>query len=84
MTLRIDDDLYAAVKERAALSGRTVAEVIEDALRHAMTARDSGPADELAPLPTFGGTGVLPGIDLASGAALRDMMEGNVEFDARR
>jgi len=83
-TVRIDDDLYAAVKERAALSGRTVAEVIEDALRHAMTARDSGPADELAPLPIFGGSGVLPGIDLASGAALRDAMEEDVELDARR
>lgn len=60
------------------LSGRTVTDVIEDALRHAMTARDSGAANELAPLPTFGGSGVLPGIDLASGAALRDAMEQDV------
>ncbi|MCJ7672135.1 MAG: ribbon-helix-helix domain-containing protein [Acidimicrobiia bacterium] len=83
-TVRIDGDLYNSVKERAARSGRTVAEVIEDALRHAMTARDSGPADELAPLPTFGGSGVLPGIDLASGAALRDSMQEDVGPDARR
>ncbi len=83
-TVRIDDDLYAAVKERAARSGRTVADVIEDALRHAMTARDSGPADELVPLPTFGGSGVLPGIDLASNSGLRDAMEADLELDARR
>ncbi|MFO7590125.1 MAG: ribbon-helix-helix protein, CopG family [Acidimicrobiia bacterium] len=83
-TVRIDDDLYAAVKERAARSGRTVAEVIEDALRYAMTARDAGPAGGFAPLPIFGGSGVLPGIDLASNAGLRDAMEEDLELDARR
>ena len=83
-TVRIDDDLYNAVKERAARSGQTVAEVIEGALRHAMVARDASSADQLAPLPTFGGSGVLPGIDLASGVALRDAMEEDVGLDARR
>jgi hypothetical protein len=83
-TVRIDDDLYAAVKERAARSGRTVAEVIEDALRHAMTNRGAGAAAEIPPLPIFGGSGVLPGIDLASNAGLRDAMEEGLELDARR
>ena len=83
-TVRIDDDLYAAVKARAARSGRTVAEVIEDALRRAMTERRAEAATELPRLPTFGGSGVLPGIDLASNAALRNAMEEDVELDARR
>lgn len=82
-TVRIDDDLYAAVKERAARSGRTVAEVIEDALRSAMTNRGAAAA-EIPPLPIFGGSGVLPGIDLASNAGLRDAMEEDLELDARR
>lgn len=83
-TVRIDDDLYAEVKARAARSGRTVAEVIEDALRRAMSRPDRESTVEVAPLPTFGGSGVLPGIDLASNAGLRDAMEEDVEVDARR
>lgn len=83
-TVRIDDDLYASVKARAVRSGRTVAEVIEDALRAAMTDRTAGRGAELAPLPTFGGSGVLPGIDLASNAGLLDVMEADVGLDARR
>jgi len=82
--VRIDDDLYAVVKASAARSGRTVAEVIEDALRRAMTEGAASSGNELVPLPTFGGSGVLPGIDLASDAALRDAMEEDVELDARR
>jgi hypothetical protein len=35
-------------------------------------------------LPTFGGSGVLPGVDLSSTAALRDVMEEDVARDARR
>ena len=83
-TVRIDDDLYATVKARAASSGRTVAEVIEDALRRAMTEAGTRSDAELPPLPTFGGSGVLPGIDLASNSAVRDAMEEDVELDARR
>jgi hypothetical protein len=83
-TVRIDDDLYATVKARAARSGRTVAEVIEDALRRAMTESTTASGAALPPLPTFGGSGVLPGIDLASNAALRDSMDEDVELDARR
>lgn len=83
-TVRIEDDLYAAVKARAARSGRTVAEVIEDALRRALTETSPGAGTALAPLPTFGGSGVLPGIDLASNTAMRDAMEEDVELDARR
>ena len=32
-TIRIDDELYRSVKEQAARSGRTVASVLEDAVR---------------------------------------------------
>ncbi len=83
-TVRLDDELYAAVKASAARSGRTVAAVIEDALRTLLAHGPSGATPELAPLPVYGGSGVLPGIDLASGAALREAMEEDVGLDARR
>lgn len=82
-TVRIDDELLRSVKQQAARSGRTVGAVIEDALRVAMSARHDGPP-RLSPLPTYGTSGVLPGVDLASNAALREVMESSKDVDALR
>jgi hypothetical protein len=82
-TIRIDDGLYRRVKTRAAATGRTVGEVIEDAVRAALRARPEGPS-ELPPLPVFGGSGVLPGVDLASNVALRDLLDEGTGLDALR
>jgi len=82
-TVRLDDELYAAVKARAARSGRTVAGIIEDALR-AQLAANAAPASTLPTLPVFGGSGVMPGADLESNAALRSTMDEDVPLDARR
>lgn len=38
----------------------------------------------LPQLPAYGGTGVLPGVDLASNAALRDVMDVGEAVDALR
>lgn len=82
-TVRIDDELYRTVKEQAARSGRTVGEIIEDAVRRAVTTADAGADPELPELPEYGGSGVLPGVDLTSNAALRELMDGD-ETDALR
>lgn len=82
-TIRIHDDLYAEVRSRAASTGRSIGEVVEDALRTAFA--DPGePARPVDPLPTFGGSGVLPGVDLASNAALAEVMDEGVTVDALR
>jgi hypothetical protein len=73
-TIRISDALYRRAKARAAASGRTVSELIEDAVRSSLEPRPSG-ATSAAPLPTFGGSGVQPGVDLTSEASLRDLMD---------
>jgi len=74
-TLRIDDQLLADAKKMAAESGRTLTAVVEDALREVLArrkkARRSGPVR----LPTFGGGGLQPGVDLSNSAALLDIME---------
>jgi hypothetical protein len=82
-TVRISDDLYRRVKARAAQDGRSVGAVIEDAVRAALepTVAASGP---LAPLPTFGGGGIMPGVDLTSNAALQDVMDEGAGVDALR
>lgn len=82
-TIRIHDELYAEVRRRAATTGRSIGEVVEDALRAAF-ADAAGSDTEVEPLPTFGGSGVLPGVDLGSNAALGDVMDEGESVDALR
>lgn len=75
-TVRLDDRLLAAAKERAARTGRTLTAVFEDALR-AFLAREPPIRDQDAVrLPTFGEGGCRPGVDLDDSADLLDRMEG--------
>jgi hypothetical protein len=72
-TVRIDDDLLVAAKQRAAATGRTLTAVIEDALRESLYRPDamSPPAE----LPTFTGRGLQAGVDLDDTSALLDLMD---------
>lgn len=82
-TIRIDDELYRRVKERALRTGRTIGDVIGDALVRAF-AEDDEKAQPLEALPTYGGSGVCAGVDLRDTAALRDTMDAGEELDALR
>jgi hypothetical protein len=81
-TVRLDDDLYREVKERAAREGRTVASVLEDAVRVGMRR----PADETAPFVNvpFGRGGVMPGVDLSNNAALSDLLDADTPLEQLR
>ena len=83
-TVRIDDELYRAVKEHAARTGRTVGEIVEDAVRRWISTDRSGGDETVPSLPVYGGSGVLPGVDLTSNAAMRDLMDGDEPVDALR
>lgn len=82
-TIRIDDQLLRRLKERSARTGRTVGELIEDAVREALDRRERVPLD-VTPLPVYGGTGVLPGVDLTSSRSLVEAMDQDEELDALR
>jgi hypothetical protein len=75
-TVSIDDELLRAAKLRAAETGRTLAAVIEDALRLALQER--APAAPRRPIrvPTSGSGGLLPGIGLDDTSSLLERMEG--------
>lgn len=75
-TIRLDDDLFRRVKRLAAETGRTLTDVIEDALRQTL-ARSSGPRTRVS-LPTFGGGRLAPGVDLDHNTAVRDVMDADV------
>ena len=81
-TIRIDDRLYRRAKAAAARAGRTVGDFIADAVRDALD-RPAARGD-LRDLPTFGGSGVQPGVDLHDAAALRALMDEGEPLDALR
>jgi hypothetical protein len=82
-TIRIDDDLYRRAKATAARRGQSVGELIEDAVRTALRPARPG-STELPGLPVFGGSGVMPGVDLADARALSAVMDEDVGVDALR
>lgn len=82
-TIRIDDELYRAVKERAASTNRTVAAVIEDAVRVGLAPpeREERPGFDLK---ATGSGGLRPGVDLASNASVREALDEGKPLDALR
>ena len=81
-TIRIDDEVYRRVKQTADRSGRTIGQVIEDAIQVAF--RPKGIEEPISDLPVFGGSGVMPGIDLASNRSIAEAMDEGVPLDALR
>jgi Arc/MetJ family transcription regulator len=74
-TIKIDDHLLADAKAQGAKSGRTLNEVVEDALRESLGRRDRAVREQQVELPTFS-SDIAPGVDLDDNSALLDLMEG--------
>lgn len=74
-TLQLDDELVVQAKISAARSGRTLSQVIEDALRQAL-ASPAAPARQRASVPTSPGR-PRPGVNLDDNAGLLDLMDSS-------
>jgi hypothetical protein len=74
-TVRLDEHLLAEAKRQAAESGRTLTALLEEALREKLAKRPADQSRRRVSLPTFKGTGTLPGVDLDDSAAMFDLME---------
>ena len=74
-TIRIDDHLLSQAKQVAARTDRTLGEVVEDALRVALAAAVVAPEREAVTFPTFGGSGLRPGVDLDDKDALASLLD---------
>ena len=81
-TIRIDDEVYRRVKQVADRSGRTIGQVIEDAIQLAFRTTRSDVS--ITPLPVYGGSGVMPGVDLMSNRSVAEAMDEDVPLDAMR
>jgi hypothetical protein len=82
-TISIADELLTSAKARAQERGKTLGQLVEDALRRELAVgyeSAQGP-----PVPIFrGGTGPRPGLDLTSNRAIYEFLDEGVEIDKRR
>jgi hypothetical protein len=82
-TIRIDDALYRTVKARAARSGRTLAAVLEDAVRRGLDASEDAARGRYEVRPLGGGI-VRADVDLSSNATVTEILDQDVTTDALR
>lgn len=77
ITISVSDQLLAAAKEHARLTGRTLGQFVEAGIRRELNAKPNQPRPEI---PVFdGGSGPQPGVDLSSNRALYEALdEGTV------
>lgn len=82
-TVAIDDELLESARRRAAARGKTLGQLVEDALRRELAASD--PPAARPEVPVFrGGTGAHPGIDLTSNRALHEVLDEGLPAGDRR
>jgi hypothetical protein len=74
-TVRLNDELLAAAKQRAAVERTTLTALIEDALRRTLAERPAARAERFE-LRRFGDAATQPGVDLDDSVALRDLLDG--------
>lgn len=83
-TVSISDELLAAARAKATMTGQTLGALVERALRKELA--QPTPSDEDRPLvPVFrGGTGPQPGLDLTSNSALHEALDEGLGLQATR
>jgi hypothetical protein len=73
-TVTIDDQVFRDAKQQAAREGRTLGDLITEALRARLALRHAR-AEEPYRVLTYGQGGPHPGIDITNNAAVRDLMD---------
>lgn len=75
-TVSIRDDLLRRARQLALERSCTLSDLVEESLQRTLATPTALIPPLPAPLPTFAGRGVQPGVDLDSGASLLEVMEG--------
>lgn len=69
-TVSINDDLLRQARIAAVESGRSLGDVVDDALRALLSSAATRRSPASVELVTYGGSGLVPGVDLEDKAAL--------------
>lgn len=73
--MRLNDDLLAAAKQRAAAEHTTLTALIEDSLKRTLAVRPAKRSERFK-IRRVGDAKLQPGVDLDDSAGLRDLMDG--------
>lgn len=73
-TVTLDDHLLREAKQLAVSTGRTLGDVVNDALLVLLSNR-SDPSAAAVDLPTYGGSGLQPGVDLEDKDAIAELLD---------
>jgi hypothetical protein len=82
-TVTISDDLLQEAKLLATRTGRSLGDVVDDALR-VLLARSGRRATAAVVLPRYGGSGLLPGVDLEDKESLAALLDDSSDVRAPR
>jgi hypothetical protein len=74
-TVRLNDNLLAAAKQRAAAEHTTLTALIEDSLKRTLASRPAKGAERFK-IRRVGDARLKPGVDLDDSAGLWDLMDG--------
>ncbi len=74
-TIQLEDKLLADAEAFAAESGKSLTEIVEEALRQTLAGRRPNGQKSAVKLKTHGSGGLQPGVDLNDTAALLDLMD---------
>jgi hypothetical protein len=80
ITLDIDDDLLNQANVLAEELGCTLSTLVEQGIRLLLAKQNRHTFE----LPTFGGGGLMPSVDLDNNAALLDLMEADDDSEQER
>jgi len=83
-TVNIDDRLLAEIKLVAARTGRTLGQLVDDGLRLLLAPRQQAARDAGVSLPTFGGSGLRPGVNLEDKEGLAALLDESSSTGADR
>lgn len=76
-TVNVHDGLLQQAKELAVRTRRPLGEVIDDALRLLLSRIDQREQGGPVEVPTYGGSGVQPGVDLEDKEALSSLLDSS-------
>lgn len=82
-TVNIDEHLLRAAQQLAAAHDRRLGDVVDDALRLLLADRGT-PKNPSVSLPSYGGSGLQPGVDLEDKACLATILGDDEPANAAR
>ena len=83
-TIKLDDELFRAYKQRAAARGTTLAQEIEDVLRADLHSREAATAETPFETLVFEGDGSPALVDVNDNRALQELMDEEDAATGRR